>query len=244
MIAGAALLPDQRVATVIVPVERLELSYTPRAWRFAIERRSEIDAHFAELRRSNPTLWNGRVLLLHQHAVRNRVFHGACFGTDFASMLAWRHWDFPDPAVKNCFAMAALRANDGPFLLGVMAAHTANAGWTYFPAGTPDPSDVDGARVDLARGLMRELAEETGLAAAEVEPESGWTTVLAGARVAHMRILRARQTAARLRERILAHVAREAQPELSDVRVVGSPADFDSTIPPYVTAFLRQVWSA
>ena len=237
-------LPDQRVETTIVPVERLELSYTPRAWQFAIERRSDIDANFAELRRANPTLWNGRVLLLHWYAVRDRVFHGAFFETNFASMLAWRHWDFPDAAVKNCFAMGALCASDGPFLLGVMAAHTANAGWTYFPAGTPDPSDVDGERVDLARGLLRELAEETGLCAEEVEPESGWTTVLAGARIAQMKILQVQQTAAQLRERILAHVAREAQPELSDIRVVGSPADFDPTMPPFVTAFLRHVWGA
>jgi hypothetical protein len=238
---GAAL-PDQKVETVLIPVQRLELVYAERDWPFALERRPQIDQHFAELRRSNPTLWNGRVLMLCEHAIRGGVFYGTYFQTDFASMLAWRDWGFPDSQVKNCFAMGALRGADGRFVLGIMAAHTANAGWTYFPAGVPDPSDVDGARVDLTKGLMREMTEETGLAPAEFEPERGWTTVLAGPRVAQIKLLRVQATAAALRARILAHLAREPEPELADVRLVGNPADFDPTMPPYVTAFLRHVW--
>ena len=74
----------------IVPVERLELVLSPRPWPFADQRRDEIAAHFDALRRANPALWNGRVLMLHQHAIGSPVFHGAYFETDFASMLAWR----------------------------------------------------------------------------------------------------------------------------------------------------------
>jgi 8-oxo-dGTP pyrophosphatase MutT (NUDIX family) len=242
MFQVSAANPDQNIETIVVPVERLELAFAPRPWPFARERCDEIVAYFAALRRVNPALWNGRVLMLHEHAIRDTVFEGSYFETDFASMLAWRHWGFPDPHVKNCFAMGALRGNDGAFVLGVMAAHTANAGWIYFPAGVPDLSDVDGSRVDLARSLMRETSEETGLVAAELEAEQGWTTVLAGARIAQIKILRAQEPAASLRGRILAHVARESQPELADVRVVRGPADFDRMMPPYVTAFLMHVW--
>ncbi len=47
--------------------------------------------------------------------------------------------------------MGAVRASDGAFLLGVMGAHTANAGKIYFPAGTPDPDAMSsGETVDLA----------------------------------------------------------------------------------------------
>ena len=66
--------------------------------------------------------------------------------------------------------------------------------------------------------------------------------VLAGMIVAQIKVLRAQETAQALRARILAHLAHEAQPELADVRVVRSPADFDPMMPPYVTAFLRHVW--
>jgi 8-oxo-dGTP pyrophosphatase MutT (NUDIX family) len=235
--------PDQRIQTTLLPVERLELTFAPRPWSFARERRADIEAHFAKARSDNPTLWNGRVLMLHRHAIEDRVFHGAYFETDFASMLAWRHWGFPDSQVRNCFGMAALRASDGAFVLGVMAEHTANGGWIYFPAGVPDLKDLDGSRVDLSRSIMRELTEETGLPAAEVQPEEGWTTALAGPRVAQIKIVHAQQTAQTLRERILAHIAQEEEPELAGIRLVRSPADFDPMMPPYVTAFLRQVWS-
>lgn len=227
----------------IMPIERLELAFASRPWPFASERRADIDAHFAQLQRSNPALWNGRVLMLHQHEIRTTVFHGSYLETDFASLLAWRHWNFPDAAVKNCFAMGALQAADGAFVLGVMAAHTSNPGLIYFPAGLPDSSDIDGARVDLARNLMREIGEETGLVQADFEAEPGWTAVFAGPRIAHVKRLRARETAADLRARILANLAREPQPELADIRIVRGPADFDPMMPPFVTAFLRHIWS-
>jgi 8-oxo-dGTP pyrophosphatase MutT (NUDIX family) len=228
----------------IVPIERLELAFAPRPWPFARDRRAEIDANFDAMRKSNPALWNGRVLMLHEHEIRGSVFHGAYLETDFASLLAWRCWNFPDPAIKNCFAMGALQGSDGAFVLGVMAAHTSNPGYVYFPAGLPDLSDIDGARVDLARNLMREVAEETGLARSDLDVEAGWTTVLAGPRIAHIKLLRARESAAELRTRILANLAHEPQPELADIRIVRGPDDFDPMMPPFVTAFLRHAWNA
>src|SRR5207244_2975507 len=124
---------------------------------------------------------------------------------------------------------------DGAFLLGVMGAHTANPGTIYFPAGLPDLSDVDGARVDLTHNVLREVREETGLAASDLEAEEGWTTVLAGPRIAQVKVLRVRETAAELRARILAHLASEAQPELADIRIVRGVADFDPKMPQFVT---------
>jgi 8-oxo-dGTP pyrophosphatase MutT (NUDIX family) len=239
---GAATAPPDQVKTVLVPVERLELVLAPRSWAFAQERREEIAAHFAALHRANPALWNGPVLILHEHAITDGVFHGAYLETDFASLLAWRQWGFCDPAVKNCFAMGALRGSDGAYVLGVMASHTANAGWVYFPAGVPDPSDVHGASVDLAGNLMREVHEETGLGAADLEVQRGWTTVLAGPRIAQIRVLQARETADALCARIRTYIAQQSEPELADLRVVRSPDDFDPMMPPYVTAFLRHVW--
>jgi hypothetical protein len=58
-----------------------------------------------------------------------------------------------------------------------------------------------------------------------------------------MKRLRARETAADLRARILANLAHEPQPELDDIRIVRGPADLDPMMPPFVTAFLRHVWS-
>ena len=139
--------------------------------------------------------------------------------------------------------MGALRGSDGPFLLGVMARHTASAGMIYFPAGTPDPTDIAGHAVDLAGNVLREVAEETGLGPGDYEPEPGWYSVFSGPRIAQMKLLHARETAAVLRARILDHLAQTSEPELSDIRIAAAPADLDPKMPPYVRAFLEHVWS-
>jgi 8-oxo-dGTP pyrophosphatase MutT (NUDIX family) len=226
----------------VLRVERMELVFAPQPWAFASERRMEIDAHFAALCRERP-LWNGRVLLLHRHRLEDGLFSGAFLETDYASFVAWRNWGCPEAGVVNCFAMAALRGSDGAFLLGEMAPHTAVAGRVYFPAGTPEPDDVVQGTVDLAANVARELAEETGLTFDDVTPEPGWHTVPCGPRIAHMKVLQAREPAAALRERILSNLARERQPELADIVIVRSTADFDPRMPPFVTIFLSHLWS-
>lgn len=226
----------------IIPIERVELRFAPRPWPFADARRAEIDAHFAGLRRDKPAIWNGRVLLLHEFEISGDAFHGAYLETDFASFISWRDWGWPDGTVRNCFGQAALRGSDGAFLLGVMAGHTANAGKVYFPSGTPDPNDVVGTSVDLAGSVLRELCEETGLSAADVEAEPGWHAVLAGARIAMLKVLQARVPAAELRDTMLEHLAGERQPELADIRIARGPADLDPMMPEFIVAILNHFW--
>jgi len=233
--AGAA-------GVAIVRIERLDLRLEPRPWAFAAERRADIDAHFAELRRAKPALWNGRVLMIHRFALAGAAIRAACLETDYASLLAWRDWNFPDPTVRNFFGAAVLRAADDAFLLAVMGAHTANAGQVYFFTGTPEPADVTGDVVDLDRSVLRELGEETGLTARDVAVEPGWHAVFAGQRIALMKSLRVDMPAAALRARIVTHLAGEAVPELADIRIVRGPADLDPRMPPFTTAFLEHQW--
>jgi 8-oxo-dGTP pyrophosphatase MutT (NUDIX family) len=223
-------------------IERLDFRLAPRPWAFAEKRRAEIDAHFAELRRSKPALWNGRVMLLYEVEHANAMIRGTCLETDYASMIAWKDWGFPDRGMRNFFGSAALRASDGAFLLVVMGPQTANAGQIYFATGTPDPADVFGNIVDLDRGVLRELGEETGLTARDVAAVPGWHAVFAGQRIALMKSLAVDAPAVELRERILRHMAGEAAPELADIRIVRGPADLDPRMPPFVTAFLHHQW--
>ncbi len=221
-------------------VDRLDLSFTPKPWAFAIERRPEIDAYFAALQRDKPAVWNGRVLMLHTQVLADNVFRGAYLETDFASFAAWCQWGRPHAAVHDCFGAAAIVSGDGAFLLGVMGAHTSNAGRIYFPSGTPDPGDIVDGKVDLDFSVRRELKEETGLEAAEFTAEPGWTIVVDGALIAAIKVLQSAESAEALRARILAQLARERQPELADIRIVRGPADFDAAMPGFVTAFLAQ----
>src|SRR4051812_37885530 len=128
----------------IIPLTRLDLRFEPAPWRFAEERRAEIDAYFARLRAEKPAMWNGRVLVMSRGEIADGVLSGAYLETDFASFIAWRDWGFPDRTVRNCFAMAALRSSDGAFLLGIMGGHTATAGQVYFAAGNPGRNDIPG----------------------------------------------------------------------------------------------------
>jgi 8-oxo-dGTP pyrophosphatase MutT (NUDIX family) len=232
-------MPD----TYIVPVDRLEVGVAPFRWQFAEARSDDIAAHFAARRQATPQLWNGRILLMRDFAVAGDILRGMYFEAGFAEFLAWRDWNFPDPAVVNCFAMGALRASDGAYLMGVMSDHTANPGRIYFPAGTPDPDDVRGDTVDLLGNVLRELAEETGLTAQDVSVAPGWHAVVDAARVAVMKRVDIPHPASEVRTRMLHHLASEAQPELSNVRIVRSAADLDPGMPRFVTAYLLHMWS-
>lgn len=226
----------------VVPVDRLALSVAPRPWRFAAERRAEIDAHFTDRRRALPQIWNGRVLMMHDYALSERTLSGAFFETGYADFLAWRDWGFPDPDVFNCFSMGALRAADGAFLLGVMGAGTANAGRIYFPAGMLDPADVVDGAPDLAASLLRETEEETGLTRDAFTAEPDWHAVPAGARLAVIKVLQAGEPAEILRARIRHHIACEEKPELCDVRIARGEADLHPMMPDFIVAFLRHMW--
>jgi hypothetical protein len=228
--------------SAVVPFERFDLRFVPRAWAFADLNRAAIDARFAAKQRANPALWNGRVLLAYEYDVSDGVCRGACLETDFASFDAWRDWGRPPAGIVNCFSAAVLRSADGAFLLGVMGPHTANAGQVYFPCGTPDPADVVDGRVDLAGSAHHELNDETGLDFDDLAPDPTWLSLRLQTWALAARILNAREPAEALRRRILGYLASQRQPELCDIRIVRSSADFDPAMPPFVSAFLRHVW--
>lgn len=223
----------------VLRIETLDLGVVAFDWAFARERRAEIDAHFEAQRRDKPGLWNGRVLLMHDYAIAGVCLRGSFFETDFASFMAWRDFGFPDDAVKNGFALGALRGSDGAYVLGVMSAGTMNAGKIYFPGGTPDLNDVADHRVDLESSVRREVQEETGIDPAEFDVDRGWQCVLVGPMVGLLKPMRARETAQRLRERIRRHIASEADPELADAFVARGRADIDPMMPGFIQTFLR-----
>src|SRR5882672_8609076 len=224
---------------VIHRVTTLDLAVEAWPWPFALERRAEIDAHFALLLRENPALWNGRVLLGRNPVFSGERFSASYFETDFASFLAWRDWGFPDKGVFNGFGMGGLLCVDGAFVLGEMGPHTANAGRIYFPSGTPDLDDVRDGAVDISGSVARELEEETGLAPADYRGEVDWHCISTGSAVAMICILRIDLPGEALRARIEASLALQRQPELSAVHLVRGARDLNAAMPRFVTAFIE-----
>lgn len=222
----------------------LDLAVRPLVWPFAEERRADIAAHFAEKQRERPKLWNGRVLLGRDAAFTDDRLTATYFETDFASFLAWRDWGFPDVTVFNGFGMGALRTSDGAFVMGEMAQHTSNAGRIYFPSGTPDLDDVKGGVLDIPGSVVRELAEETGLTAADYTVEADWHCVVSGRAIAMIKVLNLNMPGDEARTRIEANLAREDEPELSAIHLVRGISDLTPTMPRFVTAFIEQQFAS
>lgn len=223
----------------VLRIETLDLLVAPFDWAFARERRAEIDAHFEAQRRNKPGLWNGRVLLMNRHEISGAALVGSFFECDFASFMAWRDFGFPGGEVTNCFALGALQGSDGAYVLGVMSAGTMNGGRIYFPGGTPDLNDIVDGKVDLDASVRREVAEETGLDPDDFAIDTGWHCLPAGPMLALLKPMRSRDTADQLRDRIRAHIAREAEPELADAHVARGVADIDPMMPGFIQTFLR-----
>jgi hypothetical protein len=227
----------------IFRVGQIEARLEPFVWDWAEAERDAIGAHWARRKADKPAIFNGRVLMIAESQLAGDILHARFFETDYANLLAWLDWDAPDRSVENGFAMGAMTAADGAFLLGVMGSHTSQAGRIYFPAGTPDLSDVrpDGT-VDLATSITREIAEETGLGSGAFDVEPGWILTRIRGYTALMQRVRLAEPAEAARTRILAHMAGEAEPELADIRIARGPADIDeAAMPEYLKAFLR--WS-
>ncbi|MGI6247165.1 MAG: NUDIX hydrolase [Pseudochelatococcus sp.] len=225
----------------VVALRRVEAVLEREPWAWARENHARIAANWDRRIREKPALFNGIVLICVSRAVEDGVLAVRLREADYASFLAMHDFGFPEPGVGNCFGVAALRSGDGAYLLGEMGAHTANGGKVYFPGGSLDRNDVrPDDSVDIAGSVERELLEETGLGPDTVTFDAGWTGVLDGPRIALLREARSDLPAEVMKARIDAFLAREAEPELSGIRIVRGRADIDiDTMPAYIVAFLE-----
>ncbi|WAC25833.1 NUDIX hydrolase [Ancylobacter sp. SL191] len=224
-------------------LDRLDMWLDPGPCALSAENRPAIDAHFADRVAAQPGIWNGPILLMVEHRIEAGVLTGRYAQADYASLLWLLATEPPHAIARNAFAMGALRGADGGFVLARMAPWTANAGRIYFAAGTPDPSDVmpDG-RVDLDGSLLRELTEETGIAAHEVTPATQWTALRDARRLALLREIVADLPAEALADRIRAHIASEERPEIDAVIVARGPDDLAEGMPPFIRSYLLSAW--
>jgi 8-oxo-dGTP pyrophosphatase MutT (NUDIX family) len=226
-------------APSITPVTRLEVRCVERDWAWADEHRCVIDAFWEAAKDRQPALFDGAVYMFADLRIEGDACRAVCFETRFSRLLYAKRMGFPDPSVVNAFAMGALRAEDGAFLLGVMGPDTANAGQIYFAAGTPDPSDRRDGMLDLSGSVRRELAEETGLLEGEYRLGGGWTVVRDGGLAAFLRPVSLPGAAADARARMLGRIERLPEQELADIYIARGPGDIDERrMPPFIQAYL------
>jgi 8-oxo-dGTP pyrophosphatase MutT (NUDIX family) len=233
-------------APLVFRATRLHARSKPKDWAWAQEHRDLIATHWRTRTADRPKLFDGRVLLVSGHEAEGDAVRVRFFETDFSAFIAWRDLGYPDPLIANGFAMGALRGSDGAFVCGVMAGHTANAGRVYFPAGTPDRSDLrpDGS-VDLAASLLRELKEETALPPESYTVADHWIVVRHWPTLAFLRPVAFAEPADAVAARIRANIACQKEPELADVWVIRGVDDVDEArMPAFLQTFFRQAFEA
>ncbi len=220
------------------PVEQVALRLAAGNWGFAQENRAEIAKHWDALTSTNPTLFNGNLLLMVRGGLSGGIFTADLIEIDYASFITWRDWAWCDKTVHDCYGCAVVMSSDGALLMGRMGAHTMNAGMIYPPGGSLTREDLlPGGAVDMTASIARELAEETGLAASDAVSE-GFFMAASDQRIAIGQVLRFEEDAETLAARVRNHIATEDQPELSEMVILRRPGDVAlELMPPHARAF-------
>lgn len=184
----------------------------------------------------SPHFWNGAVHLAKASTLelRDGRLSGQMWATDFKSFAYWKDQGRPDADAFDCFGSIILRSLEGHIVLGLQGTGLSK-GQIYLPSGVIDDADVAvGGIVEIETNIARELIEETGLATADLYRVPGYLVVRYGNLLSIGAIFHAPLEADALRARILAHIARDPDPELADIIMAATPADLERpNIQPY-----------
>jgi 8-oxo-dGTP pyrophosphatase MutT (NUDIX family) len=224
----------------------LRLRAGKRPWSFAEAHAAAIDAHWQAETARNPAYFNGRVFLLVQADVSDGCLEGEVLAVDFKAFLYWRTYPHLEPTTIDAFGSAVVLSRDGACLLAVPSAGQLNSGLAYPPSGLIDLDDeTANGRVDVEATAERELAEETGLIAADMVREPGILATYAWPLLSLAVVYRSDRDCADLDGRIRRHIAADATPELERAVWITRVSDLDR-VPslPYVAVLARALLPA
>ncbi|QKV17281.1 NUDIX hydrolase [Oricola thermophila] len=202
---------------------------------FAVENRNDIERYWQAAVSANPRLWNGPFFMFEDVRIEGGVLTGTGRPTDFATFLYWRDNGRPDCVVHITGTSLPVLA-DGALLAVRMAAHTANAGQVYFPAGSFDAADMQGGRFDVTGNISRELVEETGLEFREADAEAQHVAVCATGAIHVARRNRLPFDFEAARGRLERHQAETGDDEIESAVAIRPGGDAIGLLKPYARA--------
>tara|TARA_R110002020_G_scaffold410770_4_gene620433 strand:+ start:453 stop:1148 length:696 start_codon:yes stop_codon:yes gene_type:complete len=214
---------------------RLVVDAADHPWRRAEQ--AAIEAHWAREQVERPFLFNGTILMHRGLRMEAGGITGISHRVPYAALLHWIATQ-PDADAWHLFASAVMLSSDGAMMLIRMAAHTANAGKVYAPAGTLDESDIRDGAVDVEGSMRREAMEETGIDLSGSLADRRLLCWRGGRRVALFRRFQLDQPAELLAARIAGHAARDPGSEIQDVVVVRGAHDAGPSMPPHMRAMV------
>lgn len=183
-----------------------------------------IDAHWATMRAAKPALFDGRIMLFSQIGLASTRLVARCHETRYATFLYWRD-RLTRQGAGHLYGHAVIVSADGVLMAVRMADSTLNGGLVYFAAGSLEPEDFSDGVCDLHGNMRREVLEETRLDIDAMEPEATTQVLALGTGTVVFRRFRSALTAAQLERSIEAHVAAEADPEITGAVPIRSVAD-------------------
>ena len=210
----------------VLPIAGVDIRFVPGAWPMPEDLRASVSGRWAAMLEANPHLWDGRILGVSPPVIgEDGILRSEAREDAFSAFLTWREAGFPEIGLRNLFGSALLVSADGFLILGVMGDDTANAGRIYPPGGSLEPRDVlEDGRVDVARSTEIELAEETGLNAADARL-GNLVAVLDGPRVSIGQAFHFDASADELVAKIRADLERQEHRELADVVAIRRASD-------------------
>lgn len=241
----ARLGPTREDGALVSRLAGCDLTVGDDRWPYMIDNAAAIERHWAARLAESPHFFNGRIFALASGAVAGEHFTGRLAAIDFKSFLHWRESGYPETGLRDAFGSALVRSAEGHVLLGRQKPGHVNSGLAYPPGGFIDVQDVaaDG-RVDVAASAARELAEETGLAAADFTRMPGFWLTRLGALVSFGAEFRSPLPTDALAAEWVRAMRTAADPELDGVVVIRSVADLDDSVSAFARALVRAVFAA
>lgn len=224
----------------VTKLSSCELHVRSARWAFADENTKDIDAHWADAKRTHPNYFNGVVYLVDDVSLSNGALQASLLRTDFKSYLYWRHADFPETGVLDGFGSALIRTQDGHIMLGRQRMGNVNGGQVYAPAGFIDEQDVDAEGIiHIDRSALREATEETGIDPSALTKDDGFYLTRSGPQFSIAVPLRVSMTAAEFVRRAGQHIAASPNSELDAIVPVAGPSDIENLpMPRYMRMLL------
>lgn len=219
----------------VLPLEGVRLATGERRLSFDAENRAEIERYWQAALAASPRLWNGPFFMFEDVRIEGGVLSATGRPTDFATFLFWRDNGRPAGATHITGTSMPVMA-DGSLFAIRMAAHTANAGKIYFPAGSFDAADITGGHFDVTCNIGRELAEETGLEFREADADSAFTAVCIAGAIHVTRRNRMPFDFAEAAERLRRHQAETGDDEIEAAVAVTARGQALGHLKPYARA--------
>lgn len=221
----------------MVRIEALDVTLDPAPHPFQIAHAEAIEENFRREVSANPALFDGRVALLSELALRGQRLVGRCHIVRFATFLYWRSSRLPD--AEHVFAHAALVSSDGALVAIRMGPRTANAGRVYFASGSFEPVDFRDGQVDLHFNMQREVREETGLDLDGAVPDAECHLFSENGATAIYRRYRIDRPAQAIADDIARFVAQETDPEIEAPVIIRDAHDLPEGLMPHMAPMVR-----